>query len=87
MGALGGKDAPIRMVVVGGGGGVVTTVESELLNGQSVHGPNIIYVRTALQLTGIVEQEPNALGFAQLSLARQKGLAGDRHREADRADA
>lgn len=72
--ALGGADAPIRMVIVGGGGGVVTTVESELLKGQSVHAPNIIYVKTALQLTGIVEQEPNALGMAQLSLARQKGL-------------
>jgi phosphate transport system substrate-binding protein len=72
--ALGGRDAPIRMIVVGGGGGVVTTVESELLEGHSVRGPNIIYVRTALQLTGVVEQEPNALGFAQLALARQKGL-------------
>ena len=72
--ALGGKDAPIRLVIVGGGGGVVTTVESELLNNQSVHGANIIYVRTALQLTGIVEQEPNAMGIAQLSLAKQKGL-------------
>jgi ABC-type phosphate transport system substrate-binding protein len=71
---LSGKDAPIRIVIVGGGGGVVTTVESELLKGQSVHAPNIIYVKTALQLTGIVEQEPNALGIAQLSLARQKGL-------------
>jgi len=71
---LGGKDAPIRLVIVGGGGGVVTTVESELLKGQSVHAPNIIYVRTALQLTGIVEQEPNSLGMAQLSLAKQKGL-------------
>jgi hypothetical protein len=39
-----------------------------------VHAPNIIYVRTALQLTGIVEQEPNAIGMAQLSLAKQKGL-------------
>ena len=72
--ALGGKDAPIRLVIVGGGGGVVTTVESELLDGQPVHSPNIIYVKTALQLIGIVEQEPNALGIAQLSLARQKGL-------------
>jgi phosphate transport system substrate-binding protein len=72
--ALGGKDAPIRMIIVGGGGGVATTVESELLNGQAIHGPNIIYVRTALQLTGIVEQEPNAMGIAQLSLAKQKGL-------------
>jgi ABC-type phosphate transport system substrate-binding protein len=72
--ALGGKDAPIRMVIVGGGGGVVTTIESELLNGQPVHAPNIIYVRTALQLIGIAEQEPNAMGMAQLSLAQQKGL-------------
>jgi phosphate transport system substrate-binding protein len=71
---LGGKDAPIRIVIVGGGGGVVTTVESELLGGHPVHAPNIIYVKTALQLTGIVEQEPNAVGIAQLSLARQKGL-------------
>lgn len=71
---LGGKDAPIRMVIVGGGGGVITTVESELLKGQSVRGPNIIWVKTALQLIQIVEQEPNALGFAQLSLARRKGL-------------
>ena len=52
----------------------MTTVEAELLNGQAVHGPNIIYVKTAMQLTGIVEQEPNALGLAQLSLAKQKGL-------------
>lgn len=72
--SLGGKDAPIRMIIVGGGGGVATTVETELLNGQPIHGPNIIYVRTALQLTGIVEQEPNAMGIAQLSLAKQKGL-------------
>jgi len=72
--ALGGKDAPIRLVIVGGGGGVVTTVEAELLNGQAVHAPNIVFVRTALQLTGVVEQEPNALGIAQLSLAKEKGL-------------
>jgi ABC-type phosphate transport system substrate-binding protein len=71
---IGGKDAPIRVVVVGGGGGVVTTVESELLDGKPVHGPNILYVKTALQLVQIVEQEPNAFGIAQLSLARQKGL-------------
>jgi phosphate transport system substrate-binding protein len=72
--ALGGKDAPIRLVIVGGGGGVTTTVETEMLDGEAMHGPNIIYTRTALQVTGIVEQEPNALGIAQLSLAKQKGL-------------
>lgn len=72
--ALGGRNAPIRMIIVGGGGGVVTSIESELLNGTPVRGPNIIYVRTALQLVGVVEQEPNAVGFAQLSLAKQKSL-------------
>jgi phosphate transport system substrate-binding protein len=72
--ALGGKDAPIRLVIVGGGGGVATTVESELLGGKPIHGPNILYVKTALQLIQIVEQEQNSLGIAQLSLARQKGL-------------
>ena len=72
--ALGGKDAPIRVVVVGGGGGVATTVESELLDGHPIRGPNIIYVKTALQLTGVVEQEPNAFAITQLSLAKQKGL-------------
>ena len=71
---LGGKDAPIRLVFVGGGGGVVTTVESELLNGKSIHGPNIIYVQDRASAHRVVEQEPNALGFAQLALARQKGL-------------
>ena len=71
---LGGKAGPIRLVLVGGGGGVATTIESELLDGKPIHGPNIIYVRTAIQLTSVVEQEPNALGFAQLALARQKGL-------------
>ena len=72
--ALGGKDAPIRVMTVGGGGGVVTTVESELLDGKPVHSPNIMYVKTALQLIAIAEQEPNAFAIAQLSLARQKGL-------------
>src|SRR4051795_1471500 len=72
--ALGGKDAPIRLVIVGGGGGVTTTVEAEMLDGEPVRGPNILYTRTALQVTGIVDQEPNAFGIAQLSLARQKGL-------------
>jgi phosphate transport system substrate-binding protein len=72
--ALGGKDAPIRLVTVGGGGGVTTTVEAEMLDGERVRGPNILYTRTALQVTGIVDQEPNAFGIAQLSLAKQKGL-------------
>jgi phosphate transport system substrate-binding protein len=72
--ALGGKDAPIRVAIVGGGGGVATTVEAGLLDGEPVRSPNVLYVRTALQLIQVIEQEPNAFGIAQLSLVRQKGL-------------
>jgi ABC-type phosphate transport system substrate-binding protein len=71
---LGGKDAPIRVAFVGGGGGVITSIEANLLNGESVHGPNILYVKTAVQLVTIMEQSPDALGMAQLSLVRSKGL-------------
>ncbi len=72
--ALGGKDRPIRVILVGGGGGVTTVIESDLLNNQTVKGPHIIYVKTPVQLVQVVEQEPGAIGFAQLALANQKGL-------------
>jgi ABC-type phosphate transport system substrate-binding protein len=71
---LGGKDQPIRVVLVGGGGGVTTVVESELLNGKMPEGPHIIYVKSPVQLVQVIEQEPGALGFAQLALTKQRGL-------------
>ena len=71
---LGGRDAPIRMFAVGGGGGVITSVEAELLDGRPVKAASMTHVRTALQLISVTEQERDALSFAQLSLARQKGL-------------
>src|SRR4029078_5265413 len=71
---LGGKDQPIRVVLVGGGGGVTTVVESELLNGKLPEGPHIIYVKTPVQLVQVIEQENGALGFAQLALTKQRGL-------------
>ena len=71
---LGGKDQPIRVVLVGGGGGVTTVVESELLNGKMPDGPHIIYVKTPVQLVQVIEQEPGAFGFAQLALTKQRGL-------------
>jgi phosphate transport system substrate-binding protein len=71
---LGGKDQPIRVVLVGGGGGVTTVIESELLNGKLADGPHIIYVKTPVQLVQVVEQEPGAIGFAQLALVKQRGL-------------
>jgi phosphate transport system substrate-binding protein len=71
---LGGRDQPIRVVLVGGGGGVTTVVETELLNGKLPEGSHIIYVKTPVQLVQVIEQEPGAVGFAQLALTRQRGL-------------
>jgi len=71
---LGGKDQPIRVVAVGGGGGVIGTTEAALLDGQRVSAPNVLYVKTAVQLVQVIEQEPNALGIGQLSLIKQRGI-------------
>jgi phosphate transport system substrate-binding protein len=71
---LGGADAPIRIVVVGEGGGVTTTLESALLKGEPITASNVLYVRTAVQLAWVVEQDPNTLAFGQLSLLKQRGI-------------
>jgi phosphate transport system substrate-binding protein len=71
---VGGPDLPIRVVLVGGGGGVTVVVEAELLQGRSVALPNAIVVNTPVQLVQVVEQEPGAIGFAQLALVRQRNL-------------
>ena len=72
--ALGGADLPIRVVLVGGGGGVTTVIESELLHGQRAAGPHVIYVKTPQQVVKVVQQEPGAIGFAQLVLTERAGL-------------
>jgi phosphate transport system substrate-binding protein len=71
---VGGKNQPIRAVFVGGGGGVTGAVETELLDNKSIGGSHVIFVRTPVQLVQIVEQEPSAVGFAQLALAKQRNL-------------
>jgi phosphate transport system substrate-binding protein len=71
--ALGGPDRPIRVVLVGGGGGVMTTVESAILGGAQIELPNIMFIRTATQVVQVVEQEPAAMGFAQLAIVKQRG--------------
>jgi hypothetical protein len=63
------------VVLVGGGGGVTAAVEAELLKGQPPAAPNLIRVRTPVQLVDVVAQEPTALGFAQLALVNRPGLA------------
>lgn len=72
---LGGVDRAIRVVLVGGGGGVTAAVESELLKSQPIKAPNAIYVKTPVQLVQVVEQEPSAIGFAQLALVNKRGLS------------
>jgi ABC-type phosphate transport system substrate-binding protein len=71
---LGGNDQPIRVVLVGGGGGVTSTVEAVVLGGKHISGPNVLYVKTAVQLVQVIEQEPNAIGFGQLLLIKQRGI-------------
>jgi len=70
--ALGGPNIPLKIVLVSGGGGVTVAVETELLKGKAVSLPNVIYVKTPVQLVQVVEQEPGAIGFAQLALVRQR---------------
>jgi len=72
--ALGGPDLPVRVVLVSGGGGVTTVIESQLLNGQRATGAHVINVKTPVQVIQVVEQEPGAVGFAQLALTKRKGL-------------
>ena len=70
---LGGPDLPIRLALATGGG-IVAVIETELLGGQRPGLKNIIYVNTPVQLVQVMEQEPGVLGFAQLSLVKQRGI-------------
>jgi phosphate transport system substrate-binding protein len=69
---LGGPHLPMRVILVGGGGGVTVAVEAALLSGRHAEAPNKVYVKTPMQLIQVVEQEPGAIGFAQLALVRQR---------------
>lgn len=71
---LGGPDLPLRVVLVGGGGGVTSTTQNELLDGETVRGPHVIFVKTGLQVVQVLEQEPSAVGFAQVSLIKERAL-------------
>jgi phosphate transport system substrate-binding protein len=71
---LGGTDLPIRVVAVRLGGGLQTTVENELLGGKPVDGAHVIKVNNGSQIIKVVEQEPGALGIAQLGLVNDAKL-------------
>jgi ABC-type phosphate transport system substrate-binding protein len=71
---LGWADLPLRVVVVREGGGVQFSVEAELLGGQRISPDNPIVVQIGTQVTKVVQQEPGALGLAQLGVLRNQGL-------------
>ena len=68
---LGGADVPIRVAYVQGGG-VTLCVAGTLFGGRTLMPANPIRVTFGAQVVKVVEQEPRALGVAQLTLV--KGL-------------
>ena len=70
---LGGIDLPIRLVAVREGGGVQLAIEEELLDGHTTAVKDIIRVQIGTQVVKVVEQEPAALGLAQLGNLRERG--------------
>jgi phosphate transport system substrate-binding protein len=71
---LGGEDQPIRVVFVDGGDGVTLCVAGDLFGTTSLSPANPIRVSFAPQVVKVVEQEPRALGVAQLGLVKASGL-------------
>ena len=68
---VGGRDLPIRLVMVREGGGVQASVESHVLNGQKIVAPDPIRVQISSQVVKVVLQEPGALGLAQLAVVNR----------------
>jgi phosphate transport system substrate-binding protein len=70
---LGGPDLPIR-VALAGGGGIAAVIESELLKGAQVTARNALDVSSPEQLIQVIEQSPDVVGLAQLSLVRRRNI-------------
>jgi phosphate transport system substrate-binding protein len=70
--SLGGPDLPIRAVLAGGGG-IAVSLETGLLNGRPIAAPNPLYVNTPVQVVQVVNQEPGAIGFAQIEIVKKMG--------------
>lgn len=71
---LGGSDLPIRVAYVQPGGGVTLSVAGELFGGRPFMPASPIRVAFGSQVVKVVEQEPRALGVAQLGLVRELQL-------------
>jgi phosphate transport system substrate-binding protein len=71
---FGGPDLPIRVTYVQSGGGVTLCVAGHLFNGRQFTPANAIRVAFGSQVVKVVEQEPRALGIAQLGLVQEHQL-------------
>jgi len=72
---LGGADEPIRVAYVQPGGGVTLSVGRRIVRRAAVHAAPIRSAsRLAYRLVRVVEQEPRALGVAQLGLTQEHQL-------------
>ena len=71
---LGGPDLPIRVAFVSKAGGVTQTVQAQVLDGQPIEALNPIPMSSAEQVIKVVEQEPGALGLAQIRLVTDRKL-------------
>src|SRR5262249_17873540 len=70
---LGGPDLPIRVALVKEGG-IIAAIDSELLKGRPVAAPNLHWVRDPAQQIQVMEQSPDIVGFAQLSLVKRRNI-------------
>ena len=71
---IGGPDLAIRIVATQDGGGSVVAVRSQMLGGQALTTTNAIRLESARHVLKVVQQEPAALGIAQLGLLQAAGL-------------
>lgn len=71
---IGGANLPVRVVFVSGGDGVTLSVAHAVLGDSTINAPDSIRVQKPVQVIQVVEQEPAALGIAQLQLARNHHL-------------
>jgi ABC-type phosphate transport system substrate-binding protein len=71
---LGGPDLQIRVAYVQAGGGVTLCVAGQLFGGRALTPANPIRVSFGSQVIKVVEQEPRALGIAQLGLVNDHQL-------------